>query len=185
MVFLLSRFHLVFLPTTLTSLLLGVTLLNPSTTLRDSANNIEKTSQKGALERERFNRSVLKRVHFDRQFIFYKLLIMPWHPAEVISCHQSQMPWQIIAESAVFARQCGPWIARLMRHFLDDWDFFTSFTFARLVPLDYHLFAATHEHFTSQCFPDTEAVKNTAFNYFRIRTWNTVISDYKNWLNFT
>ncbi len=58
-VFLLSRFHLVFLPTTLTSLLPGVMLLNRSTTLRDSATNFEKTSQKGMPERERPNRSVV------------------------------------------------------------------------------------------------------------------------------
>ncbi len=50
--FLLSRFHLVFLPTTLASPPPGVMLLNRSTTPRDSTINIEKTSQKGAPERE-------------------------------------------------------------------------------------------------------------------------------------
>ncbi len=58
--FLLSRFHLVFLPTTLTSLPPVVMLLNHSTAPRDSATDIEKTSQKGALERERPNRTVVK-----------------------------------------------------------------------------------------------------------------------------
>ncbi len=46
---LLSRFHLVLLPTTLASLPPGVMLLNRSIALRDSATDIEKTSQKGAL----------------------------------------------------------------------------------------------------------------------------------------
>ncbi len=59
-VFLLSRFRLVFLPTTLFSLPSGVMLLNRSTTPRDSATDIEKTSRKGAPERERPNRSVVK-----------------------------------------------------------------------------------------------------------------------------
>ncbi len=49
-----------FLPTTLTSLPPGVMLLNCSTAPRDSATNIEKTSQKGTLEQERPNRSVVK-----------------------------------------------------------------------------------------------------------------------------
>ncbi len=66
--FLLSRFHLVFPPTTLASLPPGVMLLNRSTTLRDSATDIEKISRKGAPERERPNRSVVKRV----------CLIQPW-----------------------------------------------------------------------------------------------------------
>ncbi len=48
--FLLSRFHLVFLPTTLASLPPGVMLLNRRTTLRDSATDIKKTSRKGAQE---------------------------------------------------------------------------------------------------------------------------------------
>ncbi len=59
--FLLSRFHLVFLPTTLGSLPSGVILLIRSTAPRDSATDIEKTSQKGTLERERPNRSVVKK----------------------------------------------------------------------------------------------------------------------------
>ncbi len=58
-VFLLSSFHLVFLPTTLASLPPRVTLLNCSTAPRDSAIDIEKTSRKGALELERPNRSVV------------------------------------------------------------------------------------------------------------------------------
>ncbi len=58
--FLLSHFRLVFLPTILASLPPGVMLLNRSTTPRDSATDIEKRSQKGALERERPNRSVVK-----------------------------------------------------------------------------------------------------------------------------
>ncbi len=58
--FLLSLFRLVFLPITLASLPPRVMLLNHSTTPRDSATNIEKASQKGAPERERPNRSVVK-----------------------------------------------------------------------------------------------------------------------------
>ncbi len=58
--FLLSHFHLVFLPTTLALLPPGVMLLNHSTAPRDSAIDIKKTSQKGAPERERPNRSVVK-----------------------------------------------------------------------------------------------------------------------------
>ncbi len=50
-VFLLFRFYLVFLPTTtLASLPPGIMLLDHSTAPRDSATNIEKTSQKGAPE---------------------------------------------------------------------------------------------------------------------------------------
>ncbi len=48
-VFLLSRFCLVFLPTIFTSLPPEVMLLNRSTAPRDSATDIEKTSRKGAL----------------------------------------------------------------------------------------------------------------------------------------
>ncbi len=58
--FLLSRFHFVFLPTKLASLPPGVMLLNHSTATRDSATNIEKTTQKGTPEREKPNRSVVK-----------------------------------------------------------------------------------------------------------------------------
>ncbi len=58
--FLLSRFHLVFLPTTRTSLPFGVMLLNRSTAPRDSATDIKKTSQKNAPEREQPNRRVVK-----------------------------------------------------------------------------------------------------------------------------
>ncbi len=54
------RFHLVFLPTTLPSLPPGIMLLNCSTVPRDSATDIKKSSQKGALEREWSNRSVVK-----------------------------------------------------------------------------------------------------------------------------
>ncbi len=45
-VFLLSRFHLVFLPSTHASLPPEVTLLNCSTTPRDSATDIEKNPEK-------------------------------------------------------------------------------------------------------------------------------------------
>ncbi len=55
----LSHFCLVFLPTTFASLPPGVMFLNRSTTPRDSATDIEKTSQKGVLEREQPNRSVV------------------------------------------------------------------------------------------------------------------------------
>ncbi len=58
--FLLSHFRLVFLPTTLASLPPGVMLLNCSTAPRDNTIHIEKTSQKGAPEREQPNRSVVK-----------------------------------------------------------------------------------------------------------------------------
>ncbi len=47
------------LPTTLVSLPPGVMLLNRATIPRDSATSIEKTSQKGAPEREQPNRSVV------------------------------------------------------------------------------------------------------------------------------
>ncbi len=58
-----------FLLTTLVSLPPGVMLLSRSTAPRDSTTNIEKTSQKGALEQERPNRSVVKRVKiFDFRF---------------------------------------------------------------------------------------------------------------------
>ncbi len=62
--FLLSRFCLVFLPTTLASLPPGVMLLHHSTTPRDSATDIKKTYRKGAPEWERPNRSVVKRARF-------------------------------------------------------------------------------------------------------------------------
>ncbi len=58
--FLLFRFDLVFLPTTLASLPPRVMLLNHSTAPGDSATEIEKTSQKGVPERERPNRRVVK-----------------------------------------------------------------------------------------------------------------------------
>ncbi len=58
-VFLLSRYHLVFLPTMLPSLPPGVMLLSRSIAPRDSATNIEKTSRKGAPEQERLNRNVV------------------------------------------------------------------------------------------------------------------------------
>ncbi len=67
-VFLLSRFHLVFLPTTLASLLPGVILLNRSTAPRDTATDIEKTSEKGVPERERPNRSIVKTHHVCRRY---------------------------------------------------------------------------------------------------------------------
>ncbi len=57
-----SRFRLVFLPTTLASHPPGVMLLNHSTAPRDNATDIEKTSQKGTLERAEPNRSVVKKV---------------------------------------------------------------------------------------------------------------------------
>ncbi len=60
---LISRFRLVFLPTTLASLPPGVMLLNRYTAPRDSATNIEKTAQKGAREREQPNRSVVKKIY--------------------------------------------------------------------------------------------------------------------------
>ncbi len=50
--FLLTRFRLVFLPTTLASLPPGIMLLNRSTAPRDSATDIEKKFQKGAPKRE-------------------------------------------------------------------------------------------------------------------------------------
>ncbi len=59
--FLLSRFRLVFLPTTLASLPPGVMLLNHSTIPWNSTTDIEKTSRKGTPEREQPNRSVLKK----------------------------------------------------------------------------------------------------------------------------
>ncbi len=59
-VFFAISFPLVFLPTTLASLPLRVMWLNYSTTLRDSATNIEKLSRKGTPERGRPNRSVVK-----------------------------------------------------------------------------------------------------------------------------
>ncbi len=59
-VFLSFLFRLVFLPTTLALLPPGVMLLNRSTATRDSAIDIEETSWKDALERERPNRSVVK-----------------------------------------------------------------------------------------------------------------------------
>ncbi len=64
--FLLSRFRLVFLPTTLISLPPGVMLLNRSPTTRDSATDIEKTSRKGALEWERPNGCVVMIMLWDR-----------------------------------------------------------------------------------------------------------------------
>ncbi len=60
--FLFSCFRRVFLLTALTSLLPGVMLLSSSTISRDSATDIVKTSQKGAPERERPNRSIVKTV---------------------------------------------------------------------------------------------------------------------------
>ncbi len=74
--FLLSHFHLVFLLTTLALLPLGVILFNRSTTSRDSATNIEKISQKGALEQKRPNRSIVKTVlgtPFPTERLYY------WH----------------------------------------------------------------------------------------------------------
>ncbi len=59
-VFLLSHFRFVSFPTTLASLPPGVMLLNRSTTMRDSATDIENTTRKGAPEREHPNRSVVK-----------------------------------------------------------------------------------------------------------------------------
>ncbi len=56
----LSRFRLVFLPTTLASFPPGVMLLNRSSAPRDSATDIEKTSQKDRPEQERPSRSVVK-----------------------------------------------------------------------------------------------------------------------------
>ncbi len=67
--FLLSWFHLVFLPPTFASLPLGVMLLNRSITPRDSATDIEKTSQKGASARERTNRSVVKTKSIIEHFV--------------------------------------------------------------------------------------------------------------------
>ncbi len=58
---------------TLASLPPGIMLLNRSTAPRDSATEIEKTSQKGALERERPNRSVVK-----TYIVRKNTLILPW-----------------------------------------------------------------------------------------------------------
>ncbi len=60
--FLLCHFCLVYLPTALASLPPGVMLLNPSTLPRDSATDIEKTSQKGAREREWPKRCLARRM---------------------------------------------------------------------------------------------------------------------------
>ncbi len=62
----------VFLPTTLTSFPPGVMLLNHSTTPRDSATDIEKTSRKSAPEREQPNKSVVKRLYLflAQEFLF-------------------------------------------------------------------------------------------------------------------
>ncbi len=70
--FLLSCFLLVFLPTTLTSLPPGVMLLNHSIAPRDSATDIEKTSQKGAPEREQPNRSVV----VNRLYLLFSKIIV-------------------------------------------------------------------------------------------------------------
>ncbi len=59
-VFLLSWFHLVFLPSTLVSLPPGVMLLNCSIAPRDSATDNEKISRKGTTKGEQPNRSVVK-----------------------------------------------------------------------------------------------------------------------------
>ncbi len=67
--FLLSCFRLVFLPTTLISLPPGVMLLNCSTAPKGSATEIEKTSGKGAPERERPNISVVKTISFDLRYL--------------------------------------------------------------------------------------------------------------------
>ncbi len=58
--FFVIRFRLVFLPTNLTSFSPRVMLLNRSNTPRDSATDIERTFRKGAPERERPNRSLVK-----------------------------------------------------------------------------------------------------------------------------
>ncbi len=71
-IFLLSRFRHVFLPTTLASLPPGVMLLNRSTTQRDSATDIEKTSQKGAPEWERPNRRSAVKPKITRQNVLKK-----------------------------------------------------------------------------------------------------------------
>ncbi len=78
--FLLSRFRLVFLPTTLASLPPGVMLLNRSTTPRDSTTNIKKTSQKDTPERERPNISVVK--------IWLRISIR--HIRQVLACQLPQ-----------------------------------------------------------------------------------------------
>ncbi len=69
-IFLLYRFHLVFLPISLASLPPGVMILNCSTAPRDSATDIEKTARKGAPERERPNRSTVKMDCFVENEIF-------------------------------------------------------------------------------------------------------------------
>ncbi len=83
-VFLLSHFCLVFLPTTLASLPSGVMLLKRSTTLRDSANDIEKTSQKEAPEQERPNRSTVKSTSFYQETKTERSLtnVISFNPAE-------------------------------------------------------------------------------------------------------
>ncbi len=58
--FLLSCSHLALIPITLALLSPGVMLLNRSTAPRNSVTDIENTSRKGAPERERPNRSLVK-----------------------------------------------------------------------------------------------------------------------------
>ncbi len=62
--FLLSRFCLVFLPTTFTSLPPRVMLLNRSAALRDGTTDIENIYRKGTPERERPNRSVVINLYY-------------------------------------------------------------------------------------------------------------------------
>ncbi len=66
-IFLSSRFCLVFLPTTFASLPPGVMFLNRSTAPRNSATDIEKTSQQGTPERVQPNRSVVKKLKYSFQ----------------------------------------------------------------------------------------------------------------------
>ncbi len=74
-VFLLSPFRLVFLPTTLNSLPPGVMLLNRSTAPRDSATDIGKISQKITLEREGPNRSVVKIYNYSATTKHYRIVL--------------------------------------------------------------------------------------------------------------
>ncbi len=62
--YLLSRFHLVFLPTTLTSFPPGVMLLNCSIAPRDGTTDIKKIFRKSAPERERPSRSVVLKISY-------------------------------------------------------------------------------------------------------------------------
>ncbi len=98
-VFLLPRFYLVFLPSTLPSLPRGVMLLNCSTAPRDSATDIVKISRKGAPEGEQPDRSVVKR-----------LISQHWISINVLSFSDNVLPcsagetflWQLGQQEDIF-----------------------------------------------------------------------------------